>query len=127
MEPYRKVAETLPAIDMIGQTLEKLRVSEAIWYLDRPVSNSGRLKQRIGRYAAEKGLTWTVELVQNPDKNLINSNRLIATSDSAILDRCSRWFNLCRWIIDMISPDFNLHVMDLSEQPKRPDSWISGP
>ena len=41
---YRKVRETVPAIEMIGRWIAALAPSECLWYLDRSVSNSGRLK-----------------------------------------------------------------------------------
>ena len=40
---YKLIDKTDRAIDLIGQELEKLKVSKAVFYLDKPVSNSGRL------------------------------------------------------------------------------------
>src|SRR5689334_8099531 len=40
---FKFVIETDPALEIIGQTLEALQPSECVWYLDSPVSNSGRL------------------------------------------------------------------------------------
>ncbi len=50
-----KVAETLPALELIGKTLVSLEVAEAVWLLDRPVSNSGRLQQLILTTAENHG------------------------------------------------------------------------
>ena len=52
---YRKVAETGPALELIGRTASELGVSECLWYLDRPVSNSGRLKTLMEELAAARG------------------------------------------------------------------------
>jgi len=41
---YRKVAETRPALELLGRVIAAFEVAECRWYLDRPVSNSGRLK-----------------------------------------------------------------------------------
>lgn len=108
---FRQVQETAPAIQRLGQTLEQLAVTECIWLLDRPVSNSGRLKQRLEAIGQDRGWNWTIELVANPDRELIQSDRIIVSADSAVLDRCHRWFNLARhtveesvadaWIIDL--------------------------
>jgi hypothetical protein len=111
---YRKVAETRPAIETIAKALSKLGIMESGWLLDRPVSNSGRLKTLITQYAEQNNLNWTVELVQNPDKVLIESDSPIATSDSIVLDNCPQWFNLTRYIIDMIHKVFALRLLDLS-------------
>ena len=41
---YRKVAETLPALQLIGEYLNTHGIDRTVWLLDSPVSNSGRLK-----------------------------------------------------------------------------------
>ena len=102
---YRKVAETRPALELFGQVLAQLDVSECLWYLDRPVSNSGRLKKIIDQTAAERGWTWAVELVADPDPLLSRSDEVVATADSAILDACGRWFNLARETVTRHVPD----------------------
>jgi hypothetical protein len=93
---FRKVAETLPALQLLGRVTAALEVRECVWYLDRPVSNSGRLKQLMDRVAAAEGWPWRVELVQDPDIPLAETPQVVATADSAILDRCAAWLNLAR-------------------------------
>ena len=102
---YRKVAETQPALELLGEVTAGLGVAECLWYLDRPVSNSGRLKKVIERMAAERGWTWTVELVPDPDGILAETDQIVATADSVILDRCHAWFNLARETIASHAPD----------------------
>lgn len=96
---YKRVTETLPAIQFTGLTLADLRPSEVVWYLDKPVSNSGRLAGWIRETAAEHGWNWRVELVPNPDAILSGASEIVATADSMILDRCPRWFNLARTVV----------------------------
>lgn len=108
---YRKVEETLPAFNLIGETLNKLCISEANWYLDAPVSNSGRLKILMLELAAKKGFRWTVELVNNPDITLVQSKESICiTSDGWILDRSECWFNLQKFIVDKLADAQMLHL-----------------
>jgi hypothetical protein len=118
---YRKVAETLPALELLGRTISACGVAECRWLLDQPVSNSGRLKRVIEGTAATHGWPWRVELVPNPDRLLANpllgaanemspqpplqSTVAVATADSAILDRCPAWFNLARETIARHIPD----------------------
>lgn len=90
---YRKVEQTLPAIRYIAYALERLGVADVLWLLDSPVSNSGRLKSLILEWAGRNDALWQVELVPNPDKVLITSERIVLTSDSAVLDHCRGWFN----------------------------------
>jgi hypothetical protein len=101
---YRKVAETLPALELLGQASTAGGAARWIWYLDRPVSNSGRLKKIIETLAAERGWPWQVELVPNPDAVLAATAEVIATADSVILDRCQQWCNLARAVIDQQIP-----------------------
>lgn len=101
---YRKVTETRPALEFTAQTLGSLGVAECRWYLDRPVSNSGRLKAVIEEMAAAGGWPWQVELVQNPDKILAEAEPIVATADSVILDRCRAWFNLGREVVERNVP-----------------------
>jgi hypothetical protein len=118
---YHRVEETLPALRLIAETLTAWGVRQARWYLDSPVSNSGRLRSIILTYAASQQWNWTVDLVFNPDKVLIQSDQIIATSDSAVLDRCQRWVNLAGQIIAQRVPQ--ARVVDLQsghEPPERP-------
>ena len=110
---YRKVDETLSAIEMIAGALNKLKTPEATWLLDQPVSNSGRLKQIIAAFAEKNALTWDVQLVINPDKLLIESERLIVSSDSAVIDGCVQWLNLAMIVTEIIRPEYDLALFDL--------------
>jgi len=91
---YRRVSETLDAFDIVADFLIGTGASKVKWLFDRPVSNSGKLKVIVAELAEKNGWTWEVELFDNPDNELIASENIIATSDSNVLDRCGRWFNL---------------------------------
>jgi len=91
---FRRVQETAPAVRLLGETLSRWGVARCRWYLDRPVSNSGRLRAEMLNIAVEHDWAWEVELVANPDAVLSASDQIIASADSAVLDRCQRWFNL---------------------------------
>ena len=54
---WRKVAETAPAIELIGQTLEAEKIRQVKWLLDSPVSNSGRLRDSSNHSPARKAGT----------------------------------------------------------------------
>lgn len=83
---YRAVDETERAIILMGEALSELKPKSVWWLLDRPVSNSGRLAARINRLAGERGWPWSVDVVFNPDHALPESNRIVVSSDSAVLD-----------------------------------------
>ena len=77
-------------------------------------SNSGRLKTVLREVAGENGWDWSVELVMSPDAVLVKSDRIVASSDSVILDGCGRWVNLARCVVEEAVAD--TWVIDLSIQ-----------
>jgi hypothetical protein len=109
---YHRVEETRPALQLIGDQTSAWGVDRCQWYLDSPVSNSGRLRGFILDLARESQWNWTVDLVTNPDKILIQANQVVATADSVILDRCQRWVNLAAIVIRQKAPQAKL--VDLS-------------
>ncbi len=102
---YRKVEETLPALELIVDQLAAQGLRRIEWYLDKPVSNSRRLKALLAdlletRADGSTGDTrWNIALVDSPDTVLTACRDPIVTSDSVILDRCTVWVNLAGQII----------------------------
>jgi hypothetical protein len=96
---YRSVIETEQAICLVGRALEEIGVGESLWFLDKPVSNSGRLGDRIRKLAAQHSWPWEVELAFNPDAEILTSARIAVSSDSVILDRATSWAELNSHII----------------------------
>ncbi|HSH16835.1 MAG TPA: DUF434 domain-containing protein [Verrucomicrobiae bacterium] len=96
---YRKVSETVPVLRLIGETAALWGISLCHWWLDKPVSSSGRLKQLILATAQEHGWNMAVDLSFSPDHVLSHTDHVIATSDGIVLDRCRRWVNLTRLIL----------------------------
>lgn len=97
---YKRVIETEGAFETIGQALERLKVEYATWHFDKPVSNSGSLKQMTYTKAEQHNWNWEAKLPFNPDKVLKVCPDPIVTSDAIILDHAQQWFNLARYIID---------------------------
>lgn len=94
---YRIIPQTETAITLLCEALANLKVSAATILLDAPVSNSGRLKTKLGEHVWP--LPLTVELTRNPDVEL-QALSPVASGDSVILDRCASWFNLTAWILE---------------------------
>ena len=109
---YRHVTETAPALELIGRALSEANVSEILWLLDSPVSNSDRLKKSMMELAARHGWKWDVQLVPSPDEVLRKTNAIAATTDSAILDACGRWTDLAGQIISSSLP--SVRVIDMA-------------
>lgn len=108
---YRLIDKTDTAISLIGRKLDQMKISEACFYLDSPVSNTGRLKQRILEILKNYPFVTRVELVSNADVLLENSNYVIS-SDSIILNKCLGWVNLAAdLVLEHIKEPF---LIDLS-------------
>lgn len=105
---YKRVEETAQALEVIAAACTALGTGSVHWLLDKPVSNSGRMKTLLYEFAAAKELNWTAELYFNPDKELINCKDVVVSTDSMILDHCSRWFNLAAYLIDQFIPSARL-------------------
>jgi hypothetical protein len=103
---WRRVEETGPAIERVARAVDAAGVAEVVWYLDAPVSNSGRLCAMIRAVR-----DWRVELVPDPDKVIgVTGDAVVASADSVVLDRCGAWANLARealrgvegvWLVEM--------------------------
>jgi len=111
---YRKVSETIPALQLVGETMTAAGVALCRWWLDKPVSNSGRLKTAISEMAAANGWKMEVDVVFSPDHELAHTQNTIATSDGIVLDHCQSWVNVAREIITRRVPGANL--IDLAPQ-----------
>lgn len=114
---YREVSETLPALRLIGHALARWQVARCRWFLDRPVSNSGRLRISMLALSSEQGWNWDVTLELSPDKLLAGSPALVATSDSLILDRCNGWVNAAREIISADVPQARIIDFGFDAEP----------
>lgn len=106
---WRRVRETGEAIEAMGEALAD--AGEVVVWLDRPVSNSGRLAAMMRGLASERGWPWRVELAQDADAALLASGAIVASADARILDGARAWLDLpgavaarlprSAWIIDL--------------------------
>lgn len=96
---YSIIDKTEVAIKLIGEFLLEHKIKKAIFYLDRPVSNSGRLKMKILEMFEGSELQIEVESIDNVD-SILQSKENVVSSDAIILDNCNSWINLNRNIIE---------------------------
>jgi hypothetical protein len=108
---YRKVEETVPGVELIGEFLTEIRIASALWLLDSPVSNSGRLKTLIGQLARENNWSWEIRLTISPDAELSRMDTIVVSTDSVVLDACTRWANVAAELITRELPQTT--VIDL--------------
>lgn len=108
---YKRVNQTQRAIELVAAFFEKYKLEKLVWIFDKPVSNSGRIKQIILDFAKENHLNLNVELEFNPDKFLVGNAEIIVSSDAWILDNCRNWFNLVGYLINEEELSVNLVKM----------------
>jgi hypothetical protein len=112
---YRLVQETERAVAILIDVVESMQPSEAILYIDRPVSNSGRLAEIVRKAAAVRGSKLEAFTTDRVDETLIASSAVVATSDSMILDASDDWVNLARIAVERHRAEVEpLWLLDLS-------------
>lgn len=96
---YSIIDKTERAILHIGETLEEYKIKKANYYLDSPVSNSGKLKKNIEELMKKFDFEVEVFNINNVDITLEKLDNVIS-SDAIILDKCKSWINLNKEIIE---------------------------
>lgn len=107
---YRIIDKTDTAVRLIILELRQLGVKGANFWLDAPVSNSGRLKSRIAEIAEETGFDVDIENINDVDRKLCDLPNVI-TSDSVILDHCQSWVNLNKRILASLQDKFEIEII----------------
>lgn len=115
---YRRVRTTRAAVTLLAEFFADAGCQRILWYLDRPVANSDRLCRLIEKEVAGSASPWEVRLVEQVDQTLASTDHIVATADSGILDRCDRWLNLARRIIERSIPD--AWLVDLRDEAQDP-------
>jgi hypothetical protein len=112
---YRMVHETERAVAILVEVVEAMNPSEARVYIDRPVSNSGRLAELVRSTAAARGSRLEAMTADRVDERLQASAAVVASADSAILDRCGPWLNLARIAVEPLQAELDPYwLLDLS-------------
>jgi hypothetical protein len=105
---YHPIDKTITALRLLGGFFEKEEVKEVIFYLDAPVSNSGRLKVLIQEELEKFSFSTQVFVINEVDK-ILKTKECVATSDSIILDYATNWVNLNRisdlWMVYFLDGD----------------------
>lgn len=108
---YRIIDKTKTAIRLILEQLQLLKIEEVIFYLDAPVSNSGRLKTLILQLAEEYSFRVLVEVINDVDR-VLEKLSCVISSDAIILNKCESWLNLVSSIVTSIPDVWLVHLLD---------------
>ena len=96
---YRLVDKTDMSINAIADVLQDLKIKKAVFYLDAPVSNSGRLKQRVLDIMENRPFETEV-YTENAVDSILKNKDIVVTADAIILDECKNWYNLTKTVIE---------------------------
>jgi hypothetical protein len=121
---FRRVEETVPAAERVGATLAAVGAGRCTWFLDSPVSNSGRLRQVLLDVAGAHGWDWAVEVVPDADAAVGRQGAVVASADSVVLDRCGAWVSLARAVVEERVPD--AWVIEYIDEGGRSSCYGSG-
>ena len=111
---YRLIDKTYIVLEILEKAFEDLKLRVVNFYIDKPVSNSGKLKTNILEASTRWNCNTNVYIVQNPDKELENMDYVVS-SDSIILDKCTGWINLAKYIIEEYITDVDIVNLDISK------------
>lgn len=110
---YRRVGVTEAALDALVSTITRWSPAAVTWFVDRPVSNSGRLAGWI-RDRAPEDIEWEVELPYDADGSVIDAGGVGCSADARVLDLAPAWADLVSetveahareaWVVDLRSP-----------------------
>lgn len=110
---YRKVSQTGQAIALVGDFFAASGLKSLHWFFDKPVSNSGKLKQLLTEYAAAHSYNWEISLTFATDKDIVATGETAISSDAWILDNAPHNFNLLAHLLPVAGQLANLSVIDL--------------
>ena len=108
---YRIVDKTVRAVELLLNRLDERNVKNALFYLDKQVSNSGRLRALLLDHAESHAVHVQVELHPGVD-SVLSYMENVVTADAIILDKCGSWYNLNRGLIERFISDAWIFRLD---------------
>lgn len=106
---YRMIDKTQEAVRLLLGHLELLNIPEAVFYLDAPVSNSGRLSGLILQCSHRYNISVQTQIVPDVDRVLEQMEGVIS-GDSIILNRCKSWLNVVPAIAKQIESVWKIQL-----------------
>lgn len=104
---YHIIDKTEGAINLLLSKLDELEIKKANIHIDKPVSNSGRLKMLILEIAKNYNVEVNVELLDAVDKSLYDKE-FVVSGDCVVIDNAISWIPLYKWIIEDYEKEHNV-------------------
>ena len=99
---YKLSEKTHESLQLLLRALKELRIASAKILFESQISRSGEIAGYARRLLRETGLDGGAETAKNVDSQLQRSRHVIMTSDSAILLRCTKFYDLPAYILRWI-------------------------
>ncbi len=96
---FKKTETTEKAIRLIIDAMKQIRPHRTLLLFDAPISKSGELAEEVRNYLRKKNLPADAMAVKVPEKILIGFPGVVATSDTAIIDRSKKVLDLAGYIL----------------------------
>ncbi len=106
---YRIIDKTQEALRLLLGHLELLDIQEVVFYLDAPVSNSGRLSGLIRECSHEYHISVQTQIIPDVDRVLERMEGVIS-GDAIILNRCQNWLNIMPLILEQMECVWKIHL-----------------
>ena len=96
---FRKTETTEEAIQLIINAIKQIKPHQTLFLLDAPISKSGKLAEEVRNYLKKENIAGDAMAVKVPERILIGFPGVVATSDTAIIDRSRKILDLAGHII----------------------------
>ena len=100
---YRLTQNTHNALNLIVEGLKELRVAQAWIIFESQISRSGEIAAYTRKLLDKAGLRGGSMAMKAVDSELIRSGEVVLSSDSAILLRCKKFFDISAYMIRKLS------------------------
>ncbi len=96
---FRKTETTDRAFRLIIDFLKRNRPPHTLFLFDAPISRSGLLAQKVRKILKDENMSGDARAVRVPEETLIGFDGIVATSDTAIIDRTPEVFDLAGCLV----------------------------
>jgi len=110
---YQISSVTHNAIESTLHLLKTYPPTETLFFLDAPIRHSGELAALLRAALQDQGLAGDAQTVKVPEACLLDRNALIASSDSAVLERAAHAVDLAGAVINSLGRPFQ--VIDFTD------------
>jgi len=96
---FKKTETTEKAIQFIIRAIKKMRPTQTLFLLDAPISKSGELAEAVRNYLKKEDIFGNAMALRVPERILIGFPGVVATSDTAIINRSKKVLDLAGHVL----------------------------